>query len=293
MGGVWGAGLARGGLARALDPLPVVLAGRRCPDFWRSFPWVEADFSQPGQMQRLVQELRPRAILHAAALSRIDLCEQDPALAERLHAGTVAELLASLGELSSESRIPCVICSTDQVFDGRAEGYAEDAPVSPLHEYGRSKARGEQLALQAGAIVLRLPLLLGPSVPGRPEKAGAEAGALLAAREGRPLRLFVDEWRAPADPAQLVAPVARLLREPGHQGVFHLAGADAVSRFELGELACAASGIESPHLPASLADWQGDPRPPRLILRCERARRELGFEAPDLRQSLARLCPRA
>lgn len=264
----------------------LVIVGRRPPQAWQEHRFVMADFAQPGQLGHIVQELRPRAVFHAAALSRMDECEQNPELADRLNAGILDELTASLAATGGR----LVSCSTDQVFDGTAAGYAEDAPISPIHTYGRSKARGEGLALAHGATVLRLPLLLGPPVPGRPEKMGAESGVIAAAQAGRSLALFLDEWRAPADPASFAAVIAELLLGDARSGVFHLAGADAVSRYELGALSCAAAGIEHTHQASSLADWNGAPRPPRLVLRCERASRELGFEPPDLRQSLARLC---
>jgi dTDP-4-dehydrorhamnose reductase len=294
MGGVFGAGLARGGLASLLAGSEIVVLGRRAPQSWRDHRFESADFSVPGQLADRVRSLRPRAVLHAAALSRTDDCEQDPALADRLNAGVLRELAESLQELGTidraENRARLVVCSTDQVFDGAAASYAEDAAVSPVHAYGRSKAHGESIALASGGAVVRLPLLLGPPVPGWPAKMGAEAGVLAAARAGRSLSLFVDEWRAPADPADFVHAISALLIGEARTGVFHLAGADAVSRFELGALSCAAAGINSNHQAASLADWRGAPRPPRLILRCERAIRELGFRPPDLRQSLARLC---
>ena len=286
MGGVLGAGLFRGGLANLLGDAEIVVVGRRPPLAWQGQRFLTADFEQAGQLGSLVRELRPRAVFHAAALSRIDVCEQSPELAERLN----AEVLGELAEALAESGGRLVACSTDQVFDGAAASYSEQAAISPLHAYGRSKAHGERIALASGATVLRLPLLLGPPVPGLPERMGAEAGAVAAARAGRSLGLFTDEWRAPADPASFVEAIAKLLLGNPHQGIFHLAGADAVSRFELGSLSCAAAGVEHAHQPSSLADWNGDPRPPRLILSCERARRELGFRPPDLRQSLARLC---
>jgi dTDP-4-dehydrorhamnose reductase len=286
MGGVLWAGLARGGLAALLAPAEVILVGRRPPLAWHEHPFLPVDLARPGQLARVVQELRPRAVFHAAALSRIDACEQDPVLAERLNAEVLGELAQALA--GTGARLVC--CSTDQVFDGAAASYSEQAPVSPLHVYGRSKAHGERVALAQGATVLRLPLLLGPPVPGLPDRMGAEAGAIAAARAGRSLGLFADEWRAPADPACFVQAIAELLLGRPRAGIFHLAGADAVSRYELGVLSCAAAGIEHAHQAASLADWTGDRRPPRLILSCERARRELGFEPPDLRQSLARLC---
>lgn len=286
MGGVLGAGLHRGGLNERLAEQDVVIVGRRQPLAWQEHVFREADFAEPGELAALIQELRPRAVFHAAALSRMDQCELQPEFAERLNAGVLEELAGALSPYGGHF----VYCSTDQVFDGTAASYAEAAPVSPIHAYGRSKARGEAIALAHDAAVLRLPLLLGPPVPGRLERMGAEAGVIAAARAGRSLSLFTDEWRAPADPASFVAAVAELLLGKPRRGVFHLAGADPVSRFELGELSCAAAGLPSIHQASSLATWTGPPRPPRLVLSCERARRELGFRPPDLRQSLARLC---
>lgn len=290
MGGVLGAGLARGGLASRLSGSEVVLLGRRPPLAWQGHRFLTADFSKPGHLADLVRTLRPRAVLHAAALSRTDDCEQDPGLAERLNAEILRELTESLKQYGAKGCARLVACSTDQVFDGAAASYAEDASVSPIHVYGRTKADGERIALASGAAVVRLPLLLGPPVPGQPEKMGAEAGVIAATRAGRTLSLFCDEWRAPADPASFVDAIAELLNGDVRSGVFHLAGADPVSRYELGAMSCAAAGIGESHRATSLVDWLGAPRPPRLILTCERAIRELGFRPPDLRQSLARLC---
>ncbi|MAW61215.1 MAG: hypothetical protein CMJ94_10320 [Planctomycetes bacterium] len=287
MGGVLGAGLARGG---AVEQWPgVVVAGREAPEAWRAAPFVCCDLSQPGAARRLVDALQPRAVLHAAAVSRIDACERQPELAHRMHVQVVEEFLAAC-----PGRV--IFLSTDQVFDGQAKELAEDAEPAPIHAYGRSKAEGERACLAGGGVVVRLPLLLGPAVPGRPARMGADAVLVEAARKAQPWDLFEDEWRAPADAADLCAPLGKLLerlaaadpamRPP--EPIYHLAGADAIDRYHLGQAACAAAGVEFVHRRARLAAWQGDPRPPRLILRCELAIRDLGFEPPDLRQSLAR-----
>ena len=285
MGGVLGAGLARG--RKTGESLRVVIAGRFRPPAWSEAEFMEADFREPGSMRALVEQLQPQAVLHAAAIARIDRCETEPELAHRLHVGAVEEGMAALA--ASGGR--WITVSTDQVFDGQADRYAEDAEPSPIHAYGRSKAEGEAATLRAGGVVVRLPLLLGPAVPGRPERMGADQVLVAAARRGDAWQLFEDEWRAPADAVDLAAPLFALLdaaRSPQAQGVYHLAGAEAVNRYTLGELACALADAPFPHQRARLADWSGPPRPPKLVLSCERVRRELGYPAPDLRQSLAR-----
>lgn len=285
MGGVLGAGLARGrerGAARR-----VVIAGRFRPPAWSDAEFIAVDLREPGSMRALVEQVQPEAVLHAAAVARIDRCEAEPELARRLHVGAVQEGIEALRARGGR----WITISTDQVFDGQADRYAEEAEPSPIHAYGRSKAEGEAATLREGGLVVRLPLLLGPAVPGRPERMGADQVLVAAARRGDAWQLFEDEWRAPADAAELAAPLRALLdtaRSPQAQGVYHLAGAEAVDRYTLGELACSHAGAPFPHQRARLADWSGPPRPPKLVLSCERVRRELGYPAPDLRQSLAR-----
>ena len=121
MGGVLGAGLARGGLAAS--GLRVVVVGRFRPPAWGGSEFVAADLREPGSMAALVREFRPSAVLHAAALARIDRCEQEPELASRLHVGAVQEGMEALRERAGR----WITISTDQVFDGTAESYAEDA----------------------------------------------------------------------------------------------------------------------------------------------------------------------
>ncbi len=184
-----------------------------------------------------------------------------------------------------------VFCSTDQVFDGLAEQYPEDARRNPLQVYGATKVAAEDAALEGGGAVIRLPLLLGPEAA--PGHMGADLALLRASQRGRPMGLFTDEVRAPADAAWLAAPLWRLLL--GHDlpaiakqaRIYHLAGNQAVSRFEMGKQVCKIAGVPFEHGRSTLSEWQGIPRPPRLVLTCHRAQRELGFVPPDLRQSLA------
>lgn len=282
MGGVLGAGLAAGGLAERLGSC--VIAGRHVPAAWAGTPFIGMDLAQPGVFEPVFAELQPRAVVHAAALARLDECEDQPELADRLN----HQLSREVGLACQRAGIPWVFLSTDQVFDGRAEGYDERASPTPLHVYGRTKAEGEAAALAHDGMVARLPLLLGPPVPGAIHKRGADAAVVEAALGGSSWTLFDDEWRVPIDPALLTAEVAKVCARKPRAMVLHWVGGEAVSRFTLGQRACAAAGVSFSHKAGTGQAVAGPPRPPRLLLTTEQTHRELGFKAPDLRQSLAR-----
>ena len=286
-GGVLGLALA----GAAGDGGPWVLAGRRRPAAWpAALPFEPLDLAAAGDFAALLRRLRPRAVLHAAAVTSVAAAEAEPEACERVNTGAVAELAEAARGIGAA----VVLVSTDMVFDGHGGPYAEDAPVDAVSVYGRTKAAGEALLLPDGHPVVRVPLLLGGDAgDGR---RGADTALLAALRAGARPALFRDELRVPVA-AELAAEallglVRRAARGDAPGGVFHFVGGETVDRHSLGERICAAAGV-APAFDAALAAELAPARPRRLVLGCARARRELGWEAPDLRQSLARRFPTA
>jgi dTDP-4-dehydrorhamnose reductase len=84
---------------------------------------------------------RPDIILHYAAMSNVDACEQKRELAHRVNA------LSTMGLATIARKIGAKILyvSTNYVFDGTHERpYSEYSTPHPLNEYGRTKLLGEQ-----------------------------------------------------------------------------------------------------------------------------------------------------
>ena len=76
------------------------------------------DLTDPAATAQLFATTRPELVLHAAALTNVDLCERDPELADRVNRGTTA----TLAMLCEQGDRRLVFISTDSVFDeiGRA-----------------------------------------------------------------------------------------------------------------------------------------------------------------------------
>ena len=170
------------------------------------------------------------AVIHAAALSNPNQCQQAPELSRRVN----VEATTLLAELCAARGLPLAFTSTDLVFDGTGSLYAEDAPPSPVSLYGEHKVLAEE-AVRArhpeGGLVCRLPLLFGRSEPGA---ACFLDGFLACARRGETLRLFEDEFRSPAD-ARDVARGLVLMLERGARGILHLGGPERLSRLTFGQ----------------------------------------------------------
>ena len=238
-----------------------------------------ADLSDAPAVSRLLDEVRPDAVVHAAVLSRAEDCETRPDEAERVN----ARLPGLVAEGCRERGVRLVALSTDLVFAGDRPFVSESDPTGPRNLYGRTKRAGEQAVLLAcpQAAVVRVALVLGRGHGPRATSSESVARALQA---GRPQKLFTDEFRTPIDPESVAAAVARLLEREGAAGLYHLGGPERVSRYELGLRVARALGLGPQGIVAAVqAEHQGpDQRAPDVSLDSSRARRELGWEPREL-----------
>jgi dTDP-4-dehydrorhamnose reductase len=239
----------------------------------------QLDLSDFAAVRQRFDQDRPRLIVHCAALSRSTACETDPALARRLN----IEVTACLAELAEE--IPLVLLSTDLVFDGQRGNYAEPDPIHPLGVYADTKAAAEGIVLaNPRHLVVRTSLNGGISPTG---DRGFNEEMRRAWREGKALRLFTDEFRCPIA-AKITARAIWELVARDQRGLFHVAGSERLSRWQIGQLIARRCPELQPRLePASIRDYQGAPRPPDTSLDCGKAQGVLSFPLPAFAGYLA------
>jgi len=219
------------------------------------------------EMVRAFDEARPSAVIHAAAVSRIDQCLHDPPLARRVNEqGT-----ALLSELAARVRARLVYVSTDLVFDGRKGWYCETDPPSPLSVYGQTKAAAENAVLRDDrAVVVRVSLLFGPTIVDRPAFFDQQVAAL---RSNRPCQLFEDEWRTPLS-LRTAARSLLAIADSDVCGVLHLGGPERMTRLEMGQRLARALGADpAVFVPARQAELPApEPRPRDVSLDSARFR---------------------
>ena len=105
----------------------------------------ELDITDPAAVERMLQELRPDAVIHCAAYTKVDQAEDEP---ERCWVVN-AEGTKNLAVVCRKIHAKMLYISTDYVFPGKGEQFYEPTdPVGPINTYGRSKLAGE-LAVQS------------------------------------------------------------------------------------------------------------------------------------------------
>jgi dTDP-4-dehydrorhamnose reductase len=217
---------------------------------------------------------KPQLVIHCAALSRSPACQENPSLARKLN----VDATACLADLAAD--IPFILFSSDLVFDGRQGNYDESAQLNPLSGYAETKIAAEQVVLaNQEHTVVRISLNGGTSLTG---DRGFNEQIRRAWQARETLKLFVDEFRCPM-PAIVTARAIWELVAQRKPGLYHLAGSQRLSRWQMGQLIAARWPQLNPRLePASRKDYDGPPRPADTSLNCAKIQKLLSFPLPGL-----------
>jgi dTDP-4-dehydrorhamnose reductase len=159
------------------------------------------------------------------------------------------------------------------------------AAVNPLIVYAETKVAAEEIVLRnPGHTVVRTSLNAGLS-PTRDHAINEQL--LLAWRAGKTLRLYDDEFRSPIG-AEVTARVTWELFRSGRAGMFHIAGSERLSRWQIGQVLLKKHPEFAGQLEAgSRKENTGTPRPPDTSLNCDKIQKLLSFKLPGFTEWMA------
>ncbi|MFI6177462.1 sugar nucleotide-binding protein [Nonomuraea sp. NPDC051191] len=228
--------------------------------------WSPLDVRRRADVEALVAEVRPDAVVNATS---------------RQHDwATMATGAANVALAAAAAGGHLVHVSSDAVFSGAATRYDETCLPDPISPYGAAKAAAETAvaAVAPDAVIARTSLIVGA---GSPHEALVHALATGRTKGA----LFTDDVRCPVHVADLAAALLELAAS-GRSGVHHVAGADALSRYELGLLVARRDGLDPDRIPAGLRAGSGVPGPLDVRLDCAATRRALRTELRGARRFL-------
>ena len=222
-------------------------------------------------LARVLDELRPGIVVHAAGLSNVDDCERSPAEAKRIN----ADLAAAVATAAAERGLKLVHISTDHLFAGDRPLRGEADAPAPVNAYARSKLEGERLVAERcpQALIVRTNFFGW----GHALRKSISDWVLEGLRGGRKLRMFSDVHFTPILATRLARTVHALLAA-GASGIVNVCGDERVSKHEFALRLAAAFGLPAAGIEESrdAAAGLAAPRPADLSLSNARARGILG-----------------
>ena len=192
---------------------------------------IQFDISDKGAVERILIKVNPEAVVHAAALTNVDKCESEKELAWRIN----VEGTRNIAESCKTHRAFLVYISTNYVFDGEKGMYKEADKPAPINYYGLTKLEGEKSVenLTDQHCIARSSVIYG-SIPAM-GKVNFALWLLERLERKEVVKVVTEQWNSPTLNTNLANMVLEVL-ERKLNGIFHLAGATRLNRYEFARL---------------------------------------------------------
>lgn len=189
------------------------------------------DITNSDQVAEIFKDSAAQTVLHMAAKTDVDSCEEDKIYGEEGAAWSVNVIgTQNIVDAAKKYRKRLIYISTDFVFDGTKEYYKEDDLVNPVNWYGFTKSEGERLVKEAdiNSAIIRL------AYPYRAyfgEKFDFVRRIMDKANKKEKISALTDHIFTPTF-IDDIAEGLRLFFQKGITGTFHLVGSQSLTPFE-------------------------------------------------------------
>lgn len=231
----------------------------------------EFDITSWDKVITSINQLSPDIILNCAAFTKVDECETERKVAERIN----VEGPRNLAQGAARYDKVIVHISSDFVFNGRKripQPYFEDDPMDPLSFYGLTKMESEMAVKQntPNYIIVRAGWLYGMRGDNFLKKM-----LTLALKDNRESIYVVNDQFGSPTWSYRVARQIKLLIDSGKEGVYHATSEGYCSRYECAKYFLEKMEIKTPLVPCTTKDYPTPAmRPANCILENRQLKRE-------------------
>jgi dTDP-4-dehydrorhamnose reductase len=194
--------------------------------FLEKCKFYKVDIRDRGLVFEMVKKIQPEVIVHAGAITSVQLCEQDRELAYSVNVEGTKNLL----EASADVGAKFIYISTDLVYSGDGSYFTEDTSPEPKSYYAQTKLEGEEIVKSYdNYIILRLALMYGW---GNVFTNSFSDWLHTELRAGRKVKAFIDQFRSPIYVVDAVMAIDELISKDVKNDVFNLGGSERISRYD-------------------------------------------------------------
>lgn len=223
------------------------------------------------------------AVIHTAALTNVDLCEEKKRQSWDLNAVVTQKIV----EACKKSDIHLIHISTDHVFDGKRGNYKEEDIPHPVNYYAETKLAAEEFVKASGchSTIIRTNFF-GFYIQ---RKRGIAGWILNTLKEKESLTLFTDVRFSSILVNDFVPAIAEVI-EKGLTGVLHIASKDSCTKYEFGIKLANAFNLDTAEIIALTLEESHllVPRPKDMSLDTKKVQKLLSSPLPTVDQSIAR-----
>lgn len=247
------------------------------------YTYISCNFADEHALQSLLEKVRPDIIVHTAAMSSVEACENAPTVCKKVNVESVYQL----GQYCAQHGKYLVHLSTDFVFDGEAGLYKETAPTNPCNAYGASKVMSETRLLSTGCRTAILRTILVYGIHGDRSRSNLVLWAKAQLENNQHIHVVSNQWRMPTFVDDL-ADACILAMEKEAEGIYHISGDEMMSILDVvhrvADFWHLNRELINPVQAADIGQESNRPRKTGFIL--EKAKNELNYSPTPFVESL-------
>jgi len=194
----------------------------------------QAEITNAQQIFNILNKIRPEIIVHTAAISSLNMCEENKQLAIKVNVEVTRNFINSITHVNPD--IKFVFFSSDYVFDGGRGSYREDDPVNPTTFYGKTKAISEEEIKNnlKNYIICRTAAVFG--------RGGKFFNFIVnALQQNRVINVYEDAFFSPTYIDYLLDSLKELINID-FKGIIHITEGERLSRYDFALLVAEALG---------------------------------------------------
>ncbi len=211
---------------RFSDHFKLILTDSNIPEgFNREI--TRMDITDEISVSKTIEKSQPDILLHLAAMTDVDVCDDRPKKAMEVNVNGTKNLLKYFSGTT-------ILISTDYVFNGKDGPYSEEDQLDPINEYGRTKFLAEKAVINSGNLgfILRTNVVFDYS---KNTEASFVKWVVDSLRSERSIKVVNDQWNNPIWTVALADVILKMIKK-NLSGVWHYGGADYLSRLDFAKM---------------------------------------------------------
>lgn len=255
----------------------------RNPDCPNEF-FSALDITDKEQIHEVFSVFAPTHVIHTAAITNVDYCEQHPEECEFVNFKAVQMLLDESRMINAHFQL----LSTDFVFDGKNGPYKETDEVGPLSRYALSKVNAEKYILESNYTnfsIVRTIIVYGSA--NNLSRSNLIVWAKEALKNQAEIQVVDDQYRAPTWADDLAWACLAICKKQ-KTGIYHISGEETLSIYAIVERIAKYYSLPMTNVKKVKSNTLNQPaqRPPITGFDLSKAKSELGYIPKMIEETL-------
>ena len=264
----------------------VIATGRgACRLSGAGFTYQSLDIENEQEVEENLARLCPDVLIHGAAMTHVDECENNQEACYRANVLATAYLVRAAEKVGSHF----IFVSTDFIFSGEDgyNPYTEEAVPDPVNYYGQTKLEGEELLKRSSLkwAIARTVLVYG--LANDLSRSNIILWVKSSLEAGKQIQVVDDQERTPTLAEDLAAGCI-LIANQGATGVFNISGEEILTPYQMAIETADYFGLDKGLIVRTDSTKFTQParRPMRTGFIIEKAKSQLGYRPKTFRMGI-------